>query len=257
MDRRTGSCHSDFAPLTGDLVDEPGISRALHELGEVATWQEDYGAAIGLYEEAISRAARVGKSAAWLDEQPGRRGTRPGVTMTTSAHASLQRKRSLFFKGRTTGRALQPHLSNLALANLHVDRASDALISQKESLEISQELGFDEVTAWSLQTVAALLAEQRKGASRGRGSSSQHDARRRGRTWCQRRRSRRRRSPKSLRGNPRALLAWKRRPCITGASRGSLATPFYATTANSRTAWLSHLRPFPWRSDEESGLEVC
>jgi len=82
--------------------------------------------------------------------------------MTTSAHASLQRKRSLFFKGRTTGRALQPHLSNLALANLHVDRAGDALISQKESLEISQELGFDEVTAWSLQTVAALLAEQRK-----------------------------------------------------------------------------------------------
>jgi hypothetical protein len=34
---------------------------------------------------------------------------------------------------------------------------------------------------------------------------------------------------------------WKRPPCITGASRGQLLTPFYGSNVEEETAWLSQI----------------
>jgi predicted ATPase/class 3 adenylate cyclase len=153
-----------------ELGNPMAVGQAFHDLAEVATGRGEYPRARELYEQAIAAAAEVGYPA-------------PGSIANLGALALLEldlaRARDLLSRalvlfreqGKAAGAAMA--LQQLATVERRSGDYPAALSFIEESAELSRQLGYEEVTAWCLFELAALLAEHEEGqeAARALGTS--------------------------------------------------------------------------------------
>ena len=143
--------------ISRQIGDQPGVARALHELGEAALEQEAYADATALFEEAIEVGRAAGLPAA---------GSTGNLGWVALLQGDPQRADNLFqqslelFRARGHLSGILVGLSNLAetkLALLQPELARDYLL---EGLRLAQEAeAAGDVANEMLETAAALLLE--------------------------------------------------------------------------------------------------
>jgi predicted ATPase/class 3 adenylate cyclase len=136
------------------------IGRALHDLGEVAVWRGQYAQARELYEQAISMVSEVGYTAPGSIHNLGELAL---IGHDYEQASELFRQALVLFReqGKTPGAAMA--LASLATVELRRSRYADSLSLLVQSHELSRQLGYDEVSAYCLLELGALLAAQGEG----------------------------------------------------------------------------------------------
>jgi predicted ATPase/Tfp pilus assembly protein PilF len=142
------------------LGDPMAIGRALHDLGEVAVRRGEYERARELYEQAISTVSEVGYPAPGSIHNLGELAL---IEHDYERASDLFRRALALFReqGKAAGAAMA--LSNLAQVERRRGRCAEALTFLEKSIEVSRQLAYDEVSAYCVLELAALLALQGKG----------------------------------------------------------------------------------------------
>jgi predicted ATPase/class 3 adenylate cyclase len=142
------------------LGDALRIGRALHDLGEVAVRRGQYAQARELYEEAISIVSEIGYTAPGSIHNLGELAL---IGHDYEQASELFRRALVLFReqGKAPGAAMA--LANLATVELRRSRYADSLSLLEQSHELSRQLGYDEVSAYCLLELGALLAAQGEG----------------------------------------------------------------------------------------------
>jgi predicted ATPase/DNA-binding SARP family transcriptional activator len=143
--------------LYGELGDERGIARALHEHGTIAARQGEHEHATSLFAESRAIAAKAGDPV----QQAGAAIPLGGQAMGRGDYAQA---RVLFEQALATFRQLGDELMEgqalcllgvLAVRERHYAAAREPL---EQSLRIAREFGYPEAAAYSLSALAALAA---------------------------------------------------------------------------------------------------
>ena len=158
--RQTSEVARESLALFEELGDRAGAAAALHELGELAHWQEDFGAAREWYEKAIAAARETGKpgigSLNNLAEIALVEGDYDEARRLGEEVVSECRKGSSEYQ-------LAVSLHTAGAAALGQGRTDEALQRLSESVELCLKLDFGEGCAWSLVDLAALHARREDG----------------------------------------------------------------------------------------------
>jgi tetratricopeptide (TPR) repeat protein len=142
------------------LGDAMRIGRALHDLGEVAARRGQYAQARELYEEAISMVSEVGYTAPGSIHNLGELAL---IGHDYERASELFRRALVLFREQGKAPGVAMALANLATVELRRSRYADSLSLLEQSHELSRQLGYDEVSAYCLLELGALLAAQGEG----------------------------------------------------------------------------------------------
>ena len=142
------------------LGDAMRIGRALHDLGEVAVRRGQYAEARELYEEAISTVSEVGYTAPGSIHNLGELAL---IGHDYERASELFRRALVLFREQGKAPGVAMALANLATVELRRRRYPDSLSLLEQSHELSRQLGYDEVSAYCLLELGALLAAQGEG----------------------------------------------------------------------------------------------